>query len=392
MTQILHTFQSFFSVVQIRDIFDIIIVAFLIYAFLVLIRQTRSYFIFAGILILLGLYLVSENYNLSLTRSFLQPMATFFVVILVVIFRQEIRRFFEWLASFGRRLINKRETGLRGDVANMLIQTADYLVNKKIGALIVLPGLQPINQWLEGGHDLNGQVSVPLLTSIFDPTSPGHDGAVVIERNRVSQFAVHLPLAEGFKKFGDLGTRHRSALGLSEKTDALCIVVSEERGVVSVAHDGNLKKMADTVELKNVIDDFLKEKFPIKERPWHSFLTKNIWQKAIALVGALILWSTLVFQIGVTNRDFTVAVEFRFLPNEYVIDQIAPKEVTITFSGDNRDFRSFNEDDFQVIVNLDEVKAGWQKITITQDHIQAPPYFSFVAISPKSVGIHIVKK
>lgn len=392
MTQLLHTFQSFFSTVQIRDIFDILIVAFLIYAFLVLIRQTRSYFIFAGLLILLGLYFVSENYNLSLTRSFLQPMATFFIVILVVIFRQEIRRFFEWLASFGKRLINKKEAVLRGDVVNVIIQTADYLVNKKIGALIVLPGLQPIDRWLEGGHDLNGQVSVPLLTSIFDPTSPGHDGAVVIERNRVSQFAVHLPLAEGFKKFGDLGTRHRSALGLSEKTDALCIVVSEERGVVSVARDGNLKKMLDTIELKKNIDIFLKEKFPAREKPWHSFLTKNIWQKIFALAGALILWFALIFQAGVTNRDFTVPVEFRFLPNEYVIDQIAPKEVTLTFSGDNRDFRSFNEEDFQVIVNLDGVKVGWQKITITQDHIQAPPYFSFVSITPKSVSFHISEK
>ncbi len=391
MAQLLHTFQSFFASVQIRDIFDIIIVAFLIYAFLVLIRQTRSYFIFAGLLILLGLYLVSEKYNLSLTRSFLQPMATFFVVILAIIFRQEIRRFFEWLASFGRRFVG-RGVALRQDVVNVIIQTADYLVNKKIGALIVLPGLQPINRWLEGGHDLNGQVSVPLLTSIFDPTSPGHDGAVIIEKNRVSQFAVHLPLAEGFKKFGDLGTRHRSALGLSEKTDALCIVISEERGVVSVARDGNLKKMLDTIELKKNIDNFLKEKFPAKERPWHYFLTKNTWQKAIALVGSLILWLALVFQTGVTNRDFTVPVEFRFLPNEYVIDQIAPKEVTVTFSGDNRDFRSFNENDFQVVVNLTEVKAGWQKITITQDHIQAPPYFSFVSISPKSISFHVSKK
>lgn len=392
MTQLLHTFQSFFNTVQIRDIFDILIVAFLIYAFLVLIRQTRSYFIFTGLLILLGLYFVSENYNLSLTRSFLQPMATFFIVILVIIFRQEIRRFFEWLSSFGKRIINKREVALRGDVVNMLIQAADYFVHKKIGALIVLPGLQPIDRWLEGGYDLNGQVSVPLLTSIFDPTSPGHDGAVVIERNCVSQFAVHLPLAEGFKKFGDLGTRHRSALGLSEKTDALCIVVSEERGVVSVARDGNLKKMLDTIELKKNIDIFLKEKFPAREKPWHSFLTRNIWQKAIALVGALVLWFALIFQAGVTNRDFTVPVEFRFLPNEYVIDQIAPKEVVLTFSGDNRDFRSFNEEDFQVTVNLEGVKVGWQKITITQGHIQAPPYFSFVSITPKSVSFHISEK
>ncbi|HOX21477.1 MAG TPA: diadenylate cyclase [Candidatus Paceibacterota bacterium] len=392
MAQILNTLQSFFGAVQIRDIFDIIIVAFLIYAFLTLIRQTRSYFIFAGLLMVLGIYFISENYNLSLTRSFLQPMATFFVVILVIIFRQEIRHLFEWLASFGRRLIHKKETALRGDVLNMLIQTADYLVNKKIGALIVLPGLQPIDRWLEGGHDLNGQVSVPLLTSIFDPTSPGHDGAVVIGRNRVSRFAVHLPLAEGFKKFGDLGTRHRSALGLSEKTDALCIVVSEERGVVSVAHDGNLKRMADTNELKNVIDNFLKEKFPMKDKPWHSFLTKNVWQKAIALVAALALWSVLVFQAGVTNRDFTVPVEFRFLPNNYQIDQVTPKEVTVTFSGDTRDFRNFNEDDFQVVVNLSDVKAGWKKATITEDQIQAPLYFSFVSITPKSVSFHIVEK
>jgi len=391
MSSVFLFIQNIFLSFQPKDIFDILVVAFLIYAFLALLKQTHSYFILAGLLILLGLYFISKNYNLVLTRQLLQSLITFFIVILVVVFRTEIRYLLEWLATFGRNLFKRQKRFSETDIINIIVQTADYLVNKKIGGLIVFSGSQPIERLLSGGHNLNGQASVPLLTSIFDPTSPGHDGAVIIEGSKVKKFAVHLPLAKKFEKFGRFGTRHRAALGLTEQSDALCIVISEERGIVSVAYGGKLKAISEPAELKVILKGFLKEKFPTEEKPWHAFITNNFLQKLFSLFIALILWFIFIFQAGVINRDFQVPVEFRFLPKDYVIDQMVPKEISVTLTGNNQDFRSFDESGLKFLVNLETVEEGWNKMGISEKQISYPPYFLVINISPNTIRFHIKK-
>jgi len=281
---------------DLKIIIDIFIVSCLVYVFLVLIKQTNSFLVLGGFLFILFLYTGADFFGFNLTRKILNFIATFLVIILVVVFRQELRRFFEMFAVFGRNIFYRRRKFLRPDFMNVLIQSIDYLVNKKIGALIIFPGNQPIDSYLSGGYYLNGTISMPLILSIFDPTSPGHDGAVIIENNEIKKFAVHLPLAEEIKKIGALGTRHRAGLGISEKTDALVIIVSEERGEASVAYQGTLKKIPDSIYLQNIISAFIKEKFPEEKRRWHDFISHNFWLKLFSLFLAIILWIAFILE------------------------------------------------------------------------------------------------
>jgi uncharacterized protein (TIGR00159 family) len=290
MAELFLSIEQFIWNLDIKIAIDILIVSFLAYIFLLLIKQTNSFLVLGGFLIILFLYTGADLFGLNLTRKILGFIVTFLVIILVVIFRQELRRFFELFAVLGKNIFYRRRKFLRPDFANALIQSIDYLVNKKIGALMIIPGNQPIDSYLSGGYYLNGMISMPLILSIFDPASPGHDGAIIIENNTIKKFAVHLPLAESIKKIGALGTRHRAGLGISEKTDALVIIVSEERGEASIAYQGTLRKIPDSVYLQNIINAFIKEKFPEEKRHWHDFITNNFWLKLFSLLLSLILW------------------------------------------------------------------------------------------------------
>jgi diadenylate cyclase len=290
MAELFLSIEQFIWNLDIKIAIDILIVSFLAYIFLLLIKQTNSFLVLGGFLIILFLYTGADFFELNLTRKILGFIVTFLVIILVVIFRQELRRFFELFAVLGKNIFYRRRKFLRPDFANALIQSIDYLVNKKIGALMIIPGNQPIDSYLSGGYYLNGMISMPLILSIFDPASPGHDGAIIIENNTIKKFAVHLPLAESIKKIGALGTRHRAGLGISEKTDALVIIVSEERGEASIAYQGTLRKIPDSVYLQNIINAFIKEKFPEEKRHWHDFITNNFWLKLFSLLLSLILW------------------------------------------------------------------------------------------------------
>ncbi len=284
-----------------KDFFDILIVAMLIYAVLIFIRQTHSFFILWGLLILVGIGLLSKVFDLGLTSRFFESFLPSLLIIFVIIFQKEVRHFFEWfLRSSGKSSANKIPLSSR--VSHIIISAVDDLAKKKIGALIILAGKFHLEGLLEGGWILGGQISTPLLLSIFDPSSPGHDGAVVIENNLIKRFGAHLPLAENFQRFGDLGTRHRSALGLAQKTDALIIVVSEERGTISLARNGSIEQLSDIAVLQKTIDNFVKEKFPAQKAPLRNVFTRNIAEKAVSLALAVAFWLLFIFRNGSLNK------------------------------------------------------------------------------------------
>jgi DNA integrity scanning protein DisA with diadenylate cyclase activity len=178
------------------------------------------------------------------------------------------------------------------DAAEILARALTGLAREKHGALVVLAGMQKLERHLHGGEELGGRVSAALLESLFDPHSPGHDGAVVIEDRAVARFGAHLPLARGTGLPHGLGTRHSAALGLSERTDALCIVVSEERGTISAARHGILRPVGSAEELARLVASFYRERRALHgSRPsLRSALRGHRLEKAAAVVLALGLW------------------------------------------------------------------------------------------------------
>lgn len=383
-------FRSFSVInLQAKDVFDVLVVVFLIYAILLLLKRTHSSFILGGILVLALVYLAARFFNFYLTGILLQAFFASFIVILVVIFQKELRNFFEWISVSGRAAFKRKAISEASE--NKIVQSAEYLAHHKIGALLVLCGRQPIDRFLEGGIDLDGEVSVPVILSILDSSSPGHDGAVVIEGDKIKKFGVHLPLASQFRKLGNLGTRHRAALGLSQSSDALVIVVSEERGIISAAHQGNLKELAGAEELKKALDKFLEERIPPAKMPrWRNLIVKNFREKIAACALAVFLWFIFVSPSGVISREFEAPLEFRFQPPNLIIEA-NPKGINITLNGRNQDFELLNPSGLKVLINASDFKEGTQKIKMEDKLISRPGAFSVTAFSPKTIQITVKK-
>jgi hypothetical protein len=245
---------------------------------------------------------------------------------------------------------------------------------------------------VRGGLVLDGLVSVPLLKSVFDPHSPGHDGAVIIEGDRVTRFAAHLPLSTNFGALAGLGTRHSAALGLAEVTDALCLVASEERGQISVAHDGRLRRLADPVELTAEIASFLQETQPSdgERRSFLRQLVREHWvEKVASLVFVSALWYAVVPGSRPVQRTFPVEVHVSNLPPTLVLDDVKPAEISVTLSGLRREFLLFNPRLLRVNLDARLATAGRRTFQVADRDVRYPKSLALEAIEPDSVRISV---
>ena len=373
---------------------DIFIIALLIYITIKLLRETHSISVVAGVLMLLGFYGLALLFDLPLTSLVLHSFFGVFLIIIAIIFQRELRRFFSTFGFLGvaRRFMPPSEM-----VMKTVSHSVGRMASEKIGALIIFPGREQINRHLEGGNRLNGEISEPLLLSIFDKTSPGHDGATIIESNRIRKFAVHLPLAEQIEKVRHLGLRHRAALGLSERSDAFIIVVSEERGVISVVQNGKIMQMQDEAELRRRLLEFYKEKFPqLNLFNLSRWFVKNVLLLTISFIIALGIFSVVNSRFALVQRNFVVTPEFSNIPAEIIINDVSPQEVILTLKGRGSDFDVFKPESLRVLVDVGALfnitKAGWHRVSITDKEIESPFNLSVIKIDPLSIRVQIIKK
>jgi diadenylate cyclase len=219
-------------------IVDILVVAFLVYQALMVVRGTRAGHILLGILTLVMLYAVALWTGLEALRSVLAYIVPYLGLAVIVLFQSEIRR---TLARLGRRRWWGFGGGFRApESASEILLAVEQLASQKIGALIVLERDIGLRTFIESGVRLESAISRDLLISIFQPGLPLHDGAVIVQKDRIAAAACFLPLTTNPTLSGKLGTRHRAAIGITEETDCLSLVVSEETGRISVASFGEL--------------------------------------------------------------------------------------------------------------------------------------------------------
>ena len=227
------------------DVLDIVATSVLVYYFLLLIRGTRAVQMITGVLVLVALLGVANLLHLLLLGAILQIIVVGAAVTLPIVFQPELRRALESLGRGGIFRFQESEAGgVRGEDAAIatLAKTAFLLSRNKYGGLIVIEQQTGLKEFVESGTTLNAELSAELLLSLFVPRSPLHDGAVIVRENIIEAAGCFLPLAEQSLAERRLGTRHRAALGLSEQTDAVVIIVSEETGGISVAREGKLSR------------------------------------------------------------------------------------------------------------------------------------------------------
>lgn len=258
----LQSFLNLFTTMRMRDVMDIVIVAAVMYKLYVLLRETRAEQLAKGIVVLLVLTKVSEWMELYTINWILNNAMTVGTLALLIVFQPELRRGLEYIGR--SRLLSKSFIEIRGEslsnVVDEIVEAAASLSRQKIGALIVMERQTGLNEVAETGTKIEGFVSSDLLINIFIPNTPLHDGAVIIKDDKVKAAACFLPLTDNMGLSKELGTRHRAALGISERSDSLSIIVSEETGAISVAENGTIARYLDTKTLRQILTDMYKPK------------------------------------------------------------------------------------------------------------------------------------
>lgn len=223
----------------VKDIIDVVIVSYIIYKMILLVRGTRAVNLLKGIFVLVATWAISTWFNLYTLKWVMNQMFTFGIVTILIIFQPELRRVLEQL---GRGNLFARSSSLERNVISEqidgVIKAVQYMAKRKIGALIVFERQTGVSELIESGIQMESQITSELLINIFTPNTPLHDGAVIIRGNQIMAAGCYLPLSENPFISKELGTRHRAAIGVSEVSDALSVVVSEETGQVSLSING----------------------------------------------------------------------------------------------------------------------------------------------------------
>jgi len=234
-----------------KDLLEILIVAAVFYRILLVLAGTRALQMLVGLVLLVGVYFTSRVLNLRLLQYLLENVFEFGAIAALVVFQPELR---SALAHLGQnRLVRIFSRLEESEVAEEIARAAEEIARAKMGAIVAIEREIGLGEYVESGTALQARVSAPLLTTIFSPYSPLHDGAVIIRGDTVIAAGAILPLTQFPIADKSLGTRHRAALGLSEETDALVIVVSEETSTISIAFRGQLQRSLDPDELESAI-------------------------------------------------------------------------------------------------------------------------------------------
>ena len=241
------------------DILDIVIVAVLIYQVIKLIRETRAMQLAKGLILLLLLYFVAYNLNMKTVRFIMQNVVATGVLALVIVFQPELRRMLEHVAQKKLNKFNIFQSSPEKDSELMAVWSSsistiahacEHLSKTKTGALIVMEKKVILNEYERTGIPIDALISSQLLMNIFEHNTPLHDGAVFIRNQRVVAATCYLPLSDNMELSKELGTRHRAGVGISEVSDSLTIIVSEETGAVSIAESGKLTRSVSPDDLK----------------------------------------------------------------------------------------------------------------------------------------------
>lgn len=372
----------------IAEYLDIGLVALALYAVIVWLKRARAGLAVAGGLLLVAAYLVARELRLELTAWLFQGVFAVFLIVLVVVLQGDLRRLFERVALLGSGGPGPRAAG--DDCLDTLTTTLFELAGRRCGALIVLPGADPVERYIDGGERLDGRLSRSLLMSLFDPGSIGHDGAVVIRGDRVTQFAAHLPLSANFRQIQTRGTRHSAALGMSETTDALCIAVSEERGEVSIAREGRLDHVESIDGLNARILEHQRRHGSKSSASNRLKRWSKTWpQAALAVALSIGLWQLFISGAKVTQKTMKAAVLVDNIDEGFEVDAINPNEVEIELTGLRRDLYLLDPTAVQVRLDASLVALGRRTFYLSADDVQLPPNLTVRNITPNRVRVQV---
>jgi len=390
MPEFLSTFlRDLVHHIRFVDIIDIAFISFFLYAIINWLRQSVSWKAMLSVFILVAVYFLARFFDMYLTEMLMEGL--FFVILIgiVVVFQSDIRRFMDRLGTW-RFLSGQPALPSSSLTIDTLTEAASKMAAAKTGALIIIRGSESWDRHVHGGIPLNGEITIPLLLSIFNTKAPGHDGAVLIEGDKILKFGTHLPLSTKLYKIGSGGTRHAAALGISELCDAFIIVVSEERGVISVASGGDLNVLSSPGELKNRLEAFWEKHYSNGERNHLAWWKKRSLRTALVSVAlAVTFWFAFAYQTGNLYRTFEVPIEFKNLKSSKIaLTDSVPVNARVTLSGSQQAFRLFDPSQLVISFDLSKVNPNSKDLTINRNNMNLPADLHVYETLPQTISIH----
>jgi len=378
----MHIF-SIITNLRFQDVLDILFLSVLVYHLYLWFWGTKAFKALVGLLALGVIFTLARFWGLFLTTWVFQILWQVLVVLIIILFQSEIRQVLERVNPL--QMIALRRFSKSADWIPNLVTTVFSLAKLKTGALIIFERADLVEELITGGVPLESEPSPELLMSIFHKESPLHDGALLIRRGRIAKAACYLPLssAEGLPK--EWGTRHRAALGLSERCDALVVVISEERGEISVAQGRQMIQVTNIEQLSILVQEALASTGPpVKSWPEMILsLTVHRWPiKVVALGLVCLFWLLLA---GQQNFEVTIRVplEVKNLPEKIEVLEPVNPEIAITVQGLRKDASTLSRRNVHAEVDLSMAGFGNRVFRITRDRIILPnDRINVVSIEP----------
>jgi uncharacterized protein (TIGR00159 family) len=368
-----------------QDLMDILLITFILYRLYVWLQGTRALRILIALAALGLLYLLARWSGLFITTWILQYLWAVILVIMVVVFQSEIRQVLERMSPLNF-FLGQPET-LDRLALEEVVRTAFELAKNRIGALIVFQRRDILEDHLKGGIPLDGRISFEVLSSIFIPSSPAHDGAVIIHGGRIVSVGCYLPLSDNPALPRNYGSRHRAGIGITEKCDAISLIVSEERGEVLLAVEGEITRMGNPGDLQERLGSML-FKVERKKNRWPSALTANLVPKGIAFALVLVLWGFIAGQQR-TEMWLTVPLEYRNIPTNMEIAGELVNKVEVGIRGPRGVISGVSQDQVRAHIDLSQGLRGLNYVRITTDNIRIPVGTEVTKINPSSMRIRL---
>lgn len=386
----MQTFKELFYSITATNMVDIAIMACLIYFVLAWFRGTRALQILATLLGIGLFYFVASWLGLILTSVIFQYLWAAIIVVVVIVFQPEIREMLD-RASPVRYWSQTQPTDVNPNVIEETVSAVAHLARHKMGALIVFQRLDKLDHLMLTGKLLDALLSAETLLMIFQKTSPFHDGAVLVRKDRIKAVSCVLPLSRDEDLSSHYGTRHRAALGLSERSDALCVVVSEERGEVSLVESGRMTVYKTKGDFRLALERGLvhgKTDHQSSETTLVSLLRSNWRIKIVSFAAAIVLWFVIVGPKS-SELGMSVPIQYTNLPAGMEITGKWMDRIDVRVRGPESGLANLKPGSIRAVLDLSQVVTGLNYFRITAKSMQVPPGVTIAQIRPSDLNLNI---
>ncbi len=375
--------------IRIQDVADILIMTFLLYQLYSWFRGTRAIQVLLGLGVVTLIYFATRFLDLYMTSWVLQELGTVLIILIIVVFQTEIRQALYRFSLLRHILDSHQETqhSQFQDIAETLFRMAA----NKTGALIVFQGNESLHDLMTNGIVINSEISPQMLESIFYDGAPFHDGAALINNGRIEKAACHLPLSVNPDVPQHLGTRHRAALGLSERSDAVIVVISEERGEISLVTAGTFRRMNTPTELIMALDELLRSEIESPRISLRQRIFSNLLPKVALLLGVCVFWVLITTRQG-QIATVTVPVRLHGVPDGIVLLRTLPEDVTVQIKALSSLAPPPSKLDLTADVDASGILEGTTALRVSHANITAPSGMVITSVSPSSVRVSAEKK